>query len=426
MRIEIAHLSDSHLGYEAYPETRSSEGFNQRGKDVVRAMTDCVNAIVSADPDLVVHSGDVLDRPAVSRKYEVHAKRLLEKLAGVRPDGTRRQVVVIAGNHELPRSRKEACWLGLLSGIPGLHVVSNTYDRIRFNGADVPESLADVVVHTLPHDLLKTVDFDGVVPVEGAVNVLTAHGVAGGSDLWKRTVNREHAIPTDVLARDWDYVALGHWHKRGPVDIGGFTTTNTPIWYAGSAERMGFGDLRPGSDERGWLRVVLAPGTESPLRVFPQDISVRPMFKLDPVDLSDVDVTKMTDALVEVVKAHDLVGAIAHLQVTGISRDVYGLVDMGPVRQAAADSLHFKVTLLVPDTPEAVDQAEADVAMAGGIAEALEAELAKLDEAMAEGVRALAQQLLGSALGDVEGDAKPTSSEAQVSKGRVDPQKDAA
>lgn len=71
---------------------------------------------------------------------------------------------------------------------------------------------------------------------------------AGGSELFRRSMGREYAIATDVLSRDWDYVALGHWHKRGPVPLvstGAAKNCDTGrVWYAGSSENMGFGDLR--------------------------------------------------------------------------------------------------------------------------------------------------------------------------------------
>ncbi len=424
MAIEIAHLSDSHLGYEAY-DTRSSEGINQRGKDVVRAMSDCVQAIVADDPALVIHSGDVLERPSVKRKYEVQAKLFLEELAGIRPDGSRRQVVVIAGNHEQTRSRKELCWLDMLRGLPGLHLVDRSYERIRFDDADAPASLADVVVHTLPHDLLKTIDFDGVVPTEGAVNILTAHGVAGGSALWSRIQGGEQSIPIDVLTRDWDYVALGHWHKRGPVAVGGFTEANTPIWYAGSAERMGFGDVRPGSDDRGWLRVLVNPGGETPLKVFPQDIAVRPMFNMDPVDLSDVAVEDREDVLIAAVDARDTTGAVVHLPIKGISRDVYGLLDLARVRAAADDTLHFKVTLVLDDLVTDEEVGANDEGVGGAIAEVLEGVLATVDPSLVEAVRELTTSLLGDALTattDDDTDADDTDGDT----GNEQPEKKAA
>src|SRR5690606_23438488 len=139
--------------------------------------------------------------------------QLFTRMAGTRPDGTRRIVIVIAGNHELPRNRKDACWLDLLRPIPGMRVATTRYEQFTFDpdrdGCD--PALAEVVIHALPHDTLKEIDFEVVRPVPGKVNVLVAHGVAGGSDLFVRSLGREYHIPTDVLCRDWDYVALGHW-----------------------------------------------------------------------------------------------------------------------------------------------------------------------------------------------------------------------
>ena len=61
-----------------------------------------------------------------------------------------------------------------------------------------------------------------------------------------------------MLSRDWDYVALGHWHKQGPVPLvaAGAVSGESEVgrvWYAGSPENMGFGDLTSDRIGRGYL-----------------------------------------------------------------------------------------------------------------------------------------------------------------------------
>lgn len=350
--LRLAHFSDTHLGYEAYPAL-SASGNNQRGEDVVRAFVGVCADIEAADPALVIHSGDVADRPQIPIRYMLLVRQRFERLAAIRPDGTRRQLVVIGGNHELPRNRKEACFLELFKGLPGVHIVCTCYEQIRFDPArdNCAPELAGVVIHALPHDVLKTVDFEEVTPVPGAVNILTAHGVAGGSDLYVRSLGREFAIPTDVLGRGWDYGALGHWHKQGPVGLvntgSGSDGELGRVWYAGSTENMSFRDLRDNGTRRGYLQVTVNPG-EMPT-VARVHLPIRSMFRLPVLAAEGLSPEQLTAELLGRVRAAAgegaLAGAVVGQIVTGVSRDTWSLVDVAGARSAAGAALHYEITV---------------------------------------------------------------------------------
>jgi DNA repair exonuclease SbcCD nuclease subunit len=344
--IRVAHISDTHIGYEAYRAV-APNGENQRSVDVARAFARNVEEIVAWDPPLVVHSGDVAERPHIPVRAMLFVRQQLMKLAGVRADGTRRQVVVIAGNHELPSRRNEACFLELFRDLPGVTVVCDRYERVVFSGGDVPVELRDVVVHAVPHDTWKDLTVEDalgeIAPVPGKVNVLLGHGVAGGSQLYKRVLGREFAIPTDVLNQDWEYGALGHWHKRGPV--GG--AAGTRVWYAGSTENMGFGDLVDNETTRGHLRVTLHPG-ELP-SVEHVAVPTRAMHRLRVLDGTGLDPAAIAQALreriAEAKRDGRLAGAVVGQVVTGVPRDVWALVDVTGVRDSADGALHYELTV---------------------------------------------------------------------------------
>lgn len=351
--LTIAHISDTHIGYEAYKAT-SAAGENQRAVDIAKAFVTSVQEIVELDPPLVIHSGDVADRTIIPIRLMLLVRSQVAKLADIRPDGTRRQVVIVAGNHELPRNKKEACFLELLRGLPGVHVVTNGYTQIEFpdagSSAGRDPRLADVVVHALPHDALKEVDFDDVRPVDGKLNLFSAHGVAGGSELYVRSLGREFSIPTDVLARDWEYGALGHWHKQGPVPIvrtGGKRKKDDAapetgrIWYAGSTENMGFGDLKDNGTQRGWLEVTVAKGKDPQVRR--RHVPIRSMFRLPHLDATGMTAEQVTDELIARIRAAETSGAVVGQLVEGCTRETWSLVDLPKVRAAAGDALHYEL-----------------------------------------------------------------------------------
>jgi DNA repair protein SbcD/Mre11 len=370
-KLLLAHLSDTHVGYRAYRPVAPS-GRNQREEDFVRAFHQACDDIIARDVPLVVHSGDVADTPTISYRLVKELRDGLRRMAGVRPDGTRRQVVVVAGNHDLPGSRHDTCFLDLYDDIPGVHVITGEYRRVTFNASDGADPvLADVVIHAIDHDSLATVDFDQVAPMAGKTNVLLTHGTAGGTDLYRRCVGREYTIPIEVLQRGWSYGALGHWHKQGPVvvdDPGAFGRLDPlrrgRIWYAGSTENSGLGDLADNGDERGYLLVRLDTSTPDALpEVEAVMLPIRAMRRLPDVDATGLAPHQVQQALVAQLRELDatvgVAGAVVAQRVTGCGRALWSLVDVAAVRAAAARALHHDLRL-VATTAGAADPVGGD------------------------------------------------------------------
>lgn len=426
--VRLAHFSDTHLGYEAYPAL-SVKGFNQRGADIVTAFINVCRDIIQADPPLVLCSGDVAETPRVANRDLLVVMKLFSELAGLRPDGTRRQLVVVAGNHELPRRRTEPCFLELYSNLPGVRIVTQSYERVRFDSSSgvtrgCDPALEGVVIHALPHDTLKDLASDGgfesVRPESGHTNVLLAHGVAGGSELYVRSLGREFAIPTDVLARGWDYGALGHWHKQGPIPIvatGAAADGTGRIWYAGSTENMGFRDLRDNDAGRGWLDVTVRPGSVP--HVERRWLPIRAMFRLPVVQADGLEPQELSELLVSRTRDAErdgkVAGAVVGQIVTGVSRDLWSLVDLTSVRAAASAALHYEISIRY----SSATRVETGAGALGDLATVLgERAAALFEEPAREPALALARKLLGRALVDnVGGGTKggdPTGGEADA------------
>jgi len=337
--LRFAHLADTHLGYEALA-VLDSHGRNQRGTDTLAALQAAVDAIETWDPPLVLHAGDVAEKPQVAVRYQLEARRLLARLAGIRPDGTRRQVVVIAGNHDAPRDKRDTCWLELCADLPGVHVVTDGPRCIDF--VDHAE-LNRVRVWAVPHDALRDRQaLADVGPLDDRVNLLVTHGVASGSALFLRHIGREHAIDPTLVDQDWDYVALGHWHSGGSVD------DNPRVRYSGSTETFGFGDLRDGGNRRGWCAVTLAGDT---LEAEHRPVESRPFVRLGPVDGAGLDSEQLRDACNRVIDDATLEGTVAALVVTGALRSEWSLVDQQALRQRASAALHFEIVARLAAEP---------------------------------------------------------------------------
>lgn len=403
--VRVAHLSDTHIERRQYPVNSPTTGRNQREQDTLRAFVQVCEDIKAYDPPLVIHSGDVADKPLVTYRAQLQVQTAFRGLTE-RPDGTKRFVIVISGNHDMPRDPREPCYLEpALRPLDHVVVVTNSYEQIVLGDyvakGLAPAELADVVVHALPHDQLKRSDWDEIAPVPGRINILTSHGVVGGSELYKQCRGREYSIPIDVLTRGWDYVALGHWHKRGPIAVGGFSEETTPIWYAGSPEHCGFSDLQPKLSGRGYLQVAVESGKVP--RVTPVDLPIRSMFKMPLLDADGLTYEEITTELKERVRATTMAGAVVDLTVTNVHRDTWSLVDVAAVRRVAAEALWFQLTPRFAkgnaDGAERSAEASERLGDLGAVLEDVSKELFQ-DQGERETVLQMARTLLGVALAD--------------------------
>ena len=429
--VRIGHLSDTHLGYEAY-RTLSSRGENQRSVDVARAFSKACDDLIEWDPPLVIHTGDLADRPIISVRLMLFARHRITRLAGIRPDGTRRQVILLAGNHELSSHRQEACFLELYNDIPGVQVVTDDATIITFAdagggaGCAAPE-LDAVSVTCIPHDTLKDLKhddrFDDIAPLPNRINILAAHGVAGGSGLYKRVMGREYEIPTDVLARPWAYGALGHWHRPGPIPILSTGTkadrSSGRIWYAGSTENCGFGDVLDNEEKRGWLKVTAhqrgLPHVERSL------VPTRSMFRLPVLDGTGMSPEQIGESLLARIRDAKSEGRLADAVVgqivTGVPRDIWSLVDVAAVRDSALSALHYDVT--VTPMPRAADDERPATERIPGLADIAAVLVERAEVVLSDGERpsalAMSRELLGKTMtitSDDDDDGAPATDPA--------------
>jgi DNA repair exonuclease SbcCD nuclease subunit len=259
--LRLAHLADTHLGYRALYRADPATGRNQRAVDVERAYAAAVDDILGRGVDLVVHAGDVFHhtRPSwQALRCFVRETRRLEA-AGV-------PTLVIAGNHDTPRLRTSGSAFSVLElALAEVRFVTG----YALEEVDFPE--LDLLVTAVPHGALTNPDPPQVFPAAGRRNLLVTHGLVRGALPKHRGEPGEEELDEALLDPEFDYIALGHYHERGPQ--------GNHAWYSGSTERTGWGDERA---TPGYLVVELgAPGDEP--RVTPVDLPARPMKTLSPL-----------------------------------------------------------------------------------------------------------------------------------------------
>lgn len=262
--IRVAHFADTHLGYRALNKIDPETERNQRSVDIELAFERAIDGILEQKPDLVVHAGDVFHHT----RPTWHAMRVFVRQMR-RLEEAKIPVVVITGNHDSPRLRTGGTVFSVLElALPSIDFVTE-YEakRVRFPNLGV-------TVHAIPHGALSLSLYDPVSYTESGVrNILLLHGLIPGMDDIARYEPGTEEITETLLDAAFEYIALGHYHIQ--------TRPRPNAWYAGSTERMGWGDepAKPGFLITEFAEDELKPSTPEH-----KEIEARPMQTLDAID----------------------------------------------------------------------------------------------------------------------------------------------
>jgi flavin-binding protein dodecin len=221
--MRLVHLSDIHLGFRQY-QRQTPTGINQREADVAISLRRVIDKVIELKPDLVLIAGDVFHAVRPSNPAILHAFQEFLRLTQMLPDAS---VVMIAGNHDTPRTAETGCILRLFTQL-GITVVEKDAKRITFHDRDLS-------ILAVP-DMGATPTFEPDAAAK--YNVLLLHGEIegvlprGGRELDRRP----RGITRQELHADrWDYIALGHYHVYRQVEPNAFYSgsidfTSTNSW----------------------------------------------------------------------------------------------------------------------------------------------------------------------------------------------------
>jgi DNA repair protein SbcD/Mre11 len=345
----IAHLADLHLGYRAYHRVDAT-GMNVRESDVARAFAEATDRVVAARPDVVLVAGDVFHTVRPSNAAIAEAFRRFSALAARLPGVP---VVVIAGNHDSPRSADTGHILALFREIPGLQVVTDDATRVPLPGLDAS-------VLCVPHAELARDPGQGAEGELGgararsfepdpgaATNVLVLHATVTGPTAGRRLhwVSEFGGVTVDeaeIDAARWDYVALGHYHIA--------TELAPNMWYAGATERTSSNLWMEAEGEKGFVLFDTSTGVA---RFEP--LPTRPVVDLTRVAARGRDVAELDAALLAAVESipDGLDGKIVRLVVSDIPRHVVRELNHRRIRDWRAAAVHFHLDLRPPEVRRA-------------------------------------------------------------------------
>lgn len=241
--VKILHTADLHLG------AGSSIGGKKRVEDFIESFKRIVDLAIKEEVDLVLIAGDIFHTPRPSSTvfyaFAEQTKRLFEKNI---------KVVAVAGNHDVPRSLEDKSFLEALAEYSDkmfifikrpckvtieskegkkISIVGIPYlNPIYFTLPDVRDEIGyRRKIRNTVKSLLEDTDADYKILLGHLMTEWATFGsekiFVGDKDI--RISNQ------DILAHEFDYVALGHVHKPQSRDN---------VYYAGSIERIDFSEAK--------------------------------------------------------------------------------------------------------------------------------------------------------------------------------------
>ena len=341
--MRLAHLADPHLGVRQY-HRQTPSGINQREADVARAFRLAVEGVIAARPDAVVVAGDLFHSVRPTNAAIVFAFKQLQRLREALPDAP---IVLVAGNHDTPRSAETGSILRLFEEL-GVDVAVDEARRLEYPALDLS-------VLAVPHQALVGAERPELRPEGGARRqVMVLHGeIEGMLPTQRHTVEYGGALVglRELGVEEWTYIALGHYHVQREVA--------PHTWYSGSLEYVGTNIWGERTDEaeagirgKGWLLADLDRGRVTREEVPPS----RPIIDLEAIRGDGLGAEALNQLIQE--RLHAVPGGVAdrivRLRVYDVPRHVARELNHAAIREWKAEALHFHLDIRRPEIQRTV------------------------------------------------------------------------
>jgi len=273
--LRILLLGDTHIGLDLPLRPRVEQ--RHRGPDFVRNLKLALEPALRGEVDLVIHSGDVFDRP--TPPIEV-ARLAYDPLIEVASTGLR--VLIVPGNHE--RSRLP---FPLLLSHPCIHVFDRP-ERWRGSVAGARIEVVGMPFNRCADGTALRLTLAELEPPDPSADVrlllghLAVEGAVVGVDDFVFRAGRRDVLPGRAVPGRYAALLSGHIHRRQVLrESPGGRPFEAPVVYAGSIERTSIVER---DEAKGYaiLHVDPGPGGGHLADVCMVDLPTRPMSILEP------------------------------------------------------------------------------------------------------------------------------------------------
>jgi DNA repair exonuclease SbcCD nuclease subunit len=332
--MKLIHIADTHLGLAAFSRLDPESGMNMREKQIYDNFLKAVDEIIQQKPGVLVHAGDLFDTVKPKTRAYTTVLEALERLhaAGI-------PVIIIAGNHSMVKTRYTTSPYEVLGYHPSQVTAAYKFRYEKFEWQDT-------VFHLIPN-MLRVEDYrvayDQIELSKNHINVLVTHGLATQIKDKRLATVAEHELDSTILSENFDYIALGHYHRQCQI------TDNA--WYSGSTEFLTYGEIK---DEKGGL--IVDPAKHEVRHL---DLPRTPMADLGTIKCAGVHPGDITDEIISRVQQKCLPQyAMAQVTLDGMSREHGKGIDtknLAGVREQLLD-LKIRVRSEAEDSPVPLQQ----------------------------------------------------------------------
>jgi exonuclease SbcD len=331
--MKILHFADLHIGVETHGHPSPVDGLSTRLHDFLDVFDELVETAIGEEVDLVIFAGDAYKSRDPSQTHQREFARRIRRLSEAAIP-----VYLLAGNHDLPNVRSRASALEIFDTLQVPHVtIGDRLGTWRIQTANGPVQVVGVpwpsVSQMLTRDELRGLSIGEIdreleertaagIAREAATlepelpAVLVAH-IAMADSIVKTASERLMTLGrfpqlrwSDLSPGRFDYVALGHHHCFQVLH------RNPPIVYAGSLQRVDFGEE---ADPKGFVVFEIDPSQPPGRRVSPdgprlRDVAARRFLTIEVEPSSE----EPTAEILRAIESADVADAIVrvHLRLT--------------------------------------------------------------------------------------------------------------
>jgi len=355
--LKVLHFSDLHLGVETYGHINPDTGLSTRLEDFLKALDQLVDYALGNKVDLVLFCGDAYkSREPTQTQQREFAKRIS------RLSGSGIPVFLLIGNHDLPNAIGKATTTEIFDTLavknvyvanrPGIHQIKTTGGTIQI--VSLPWLRRSAL---LAREEIKSLDFEQINQKLQQIltsiitasaqqldpklpSILAAHVWVSSAKVGSErsmTIGQEHTLLLSNVANPaFDYVALGHIHRHQVL------SENPPVVYAGSLERLDFGE---GEDDKGFYIVEIETDPETGKRRVSFDFHqvAGRRFTTINIALEPEDADPTSTVLKAIAKQEEKVReAIVRLQIC-LPAQIEGQLRDSDIRNALREAHYFTV-----------------------------------------------------------------------------------
>jgi exonuclease SbcD len=303
---------------------------------VAQSFTRALDKVIELAPDIVLVGGDIFHQVRPTNTAILHAYLQFARLRSALPQT---EIVLVAGNHDTPRSAETGSILRLFAAL-GVHVIDGEARALEFPALD----LSVLAVADNQHARPKLAP-----PGTHRWNVLLLHGeVEGmlGPYAAAHDQSSQEILQDDLHPAQWDYIALGHYHvyrRLAPNQFysGSLDYTSTNTWGERLEEELA------GIPGKGLIEHDLASGVHT----FHPIASTRDFVDLPPVSARGLTTEEVNARILAVVEG--LPGGIddkvVRLVVKDLPRHVTRQLDHKQLREFRRRALHFHLDTRRPE-----------------------------------------------------------------------------